>query len=116
VPEGAEAGIIRAGLEHVYAVAFSPDGRWLATGSREKSALGTFWKQLTGNRLKGGRSPTVHVWKAADRSLQLALAENDDDVHGVAFSPDGRSLAAGSDEGALRVWQLEPLAGAGSRP
>ncbi len=92
--------------EHVYSVAFSPDGRWLASGGREKGALGTLWKQITGNRLRGRRRGTVRLWRVADGALQQVLAESWDDVASVAFSPDGKWLACGSEDRNVTLWRL----------
>ncbi|MFI5454569.1 MAG: protein kinase [Isosphaerales bacterium] len=67
----------------VRSVAFSPDGRQLA------SACG------------GG---TVKIWNASDGKEVLTLREPMVDVTGVAFNPDGRQLAVGSLDGGIRVW------------
>ena len=65
----------------VKALAFSPDGRNLASGSAD---------------------PAVMMWDVTDRTRPLRLAilpgHGDNRVTSVAFSPDGRTLAAGSRE------------------
>lgn len=80
--------------------------KWLASAGREKSAAGTFWKQITGNRFKGGNSPTVRLWRVSDGALQQAIADNDDDVFAVAISPNGRWMAATSNDGGIKLWRL----------
>ena len=69
----------------VSGVAFSPDGRLLATASADKAArlLDTWWDS-TGEPLR-------------------TLA-HDSRVSGVAFSPDGRLLATASEDKAARLW------------
>jgi WD40 repeat protein len=67
----------------------------------------TFWKQLTGNRLKGRNSPTVRLWRVSDGKLEQALADNDDDVFSVTISPDAHWLAAIGEDGDVRVWLLQ---------
>ena len=59
----------------VYSVAFSPDGKRLATGSSDR---------------------TVKLWDAATGQETLTLKGHSDSVVSVAFSPDGKRLATGS--------------------
>ena len=71
-----------------FGVAFSPDGRLLATASLDGTAR--LWDPATGEHR---RTLTGHTgW-----------------VHGVAFSPDGRLLATASDDGTARLW--DPASG-----
>jgi WD40 repeat protein len=65
-------------------VAFSPDGKVLATAVRDSAVL---WELPSGNRkatLKG------HV----------------QDVMGIAFSPDGKTLATGGDDQKVKLWNV----------
>ena len=68
-----------------WGVAFSPDGRLLATASSDETAR--VWDPATGGCL---RTLTGHTLP----------------VHAVAFSPDGRLLATASDDKTARVWEL----------
>ncbi|HIP99492.1 TPA: PKD domain-containing protein, partial [Candidatus Bipolaricaulota bacterium] len=70
----------------VLSVAFSPDGRYLASGSRDD---------------------TVRLWDAATGELLYTLEGHTDGVESVAFSPDGRYLASGSDDGTVLLWDME---------
>ena len=74
----------------VCAVAFSPDGRRLASV---------------------GDDGTVRVWDPATGAGLAILAGHDGTVAAVAFSPDGRRLASVGDDGTVRVW--DPATGAG---
>jgi len=68
----------------VWDVAFSPDGRLLATA--------------------GGRDQTVRLWSVATGQSMHTLAGHTGMVRAVAFSPDGRLLASGSHDKTVRLW------------
>jgi len=70
----------------VKAVAISPDGKILATGSRDKTIK--LWDQQTGMEIR-------------------SLFGHEHTVNGLAFSPDGQFIASSSADGTSRVWQIE---------
>jgi WD40 repeat protein len=77
----------------VTALAISPGGRILASGSSDNAIR--FWSLETGERL--------HLF--AGRSLWSGDGHGEG-ISTLAFSPDGETLASGSDDGTIKWWDL----------
>jgi WD40 repeat protein len=70
----------------VFTIAFSPDGKTLASGSSDN---------------------TVILWDVASRKpVGRPLSMHKSTVFCVAFSPDGKILASGDGEGTINLWDL----------
>jgi WD40 repeat protein len=69
-------------------VAFSPDGRLLAGGSR---------------------SGNLKIWQVASGQALATVNAHQGSVYGLAFSPDGRTLATVGEDHLGRLWDLAGL-------
>jgi mono/diheme cytochrome c family protein len=76
--------------ERTYSLAFSPDGKLLASGSGTPAQVGE-----------------VKLWNPKTGEVVKDLLTTSDSVFCVAFSPDGKRLAAGGADRAIRVWNVE---------
>ena len=77
----------------VYALAISPDGRWLFTGSEDK--FGFLWDL-----------PAITESPDSPAAPSFALAEHQDAIFTAAFSHDGRWLFTGDKGGGLFRWDM----------
>ena len=125
--EGVDNG--PSSVEGVKSVAFSPDGKTLAsgggdnvihlwdidTGEINRTLIGhTHWVfslafSPDGKTLaSGGVDSVINLWDAHTGEHKKTLNGHTTWVRSIAFSPDGKTLVSGSDDGTVLIWEIDP--------
>jgi WD40 repeat protein len=132
--EGIQRNSEQNRLQHtdsVNSAAFSPDGKMIVTGRREKNVR--LWDATTGKPMgpsllghteavssvafspdgkmivSGGGESTVRLWDVTTRKpIGPPLLGHTEVVSSVAFSPDGKMIVSGGGESTVRLWAASP--------
>lgn len=111
----------------VHSVAFSPDGRRLATGHMDASM--SIWDMESGREMHdwyvagcstmdvefspcgtvlatAQQDGKVHLWEVESRRALARIGPHEGAALTVAFNPaDGATIATGGEDGAIRIWR-----------
>ena len=122
-------------MDEVWSVTVSRDGKYIVSGSADKTTR--IWDAKTGKLLKslwdhiggvkavtfspdGARIVTacediVKVW-SAETGQELLTISQDTNVESLAFSPNGETIAACTDDGNIKLWRTTRLDGGYDTP
>ena len=125
--EGLDNG--HSSVEGVKSVAFSTDGKTLASGGGDNVIhlwdIGTGKRKMTlvghthwvfslafspdGKTLASGSVDSdIRLWDPHTGEPKKTLTGHGDWVRSIAFSPDGKTLVSGSDDGSVLIWKMNP--------
>ena len=121
----------------IYALALSPDGKTLATGSYDQKIK--LWNVEQGKEIRtlsghngcvfalafrpdgkilasASADRTVKLWDVASGERRDTLSQSLKEVYAVAFSPDGKRLWAGGGDNRIRIWEVSEAAAETTNP
>ena len=127
VATGEDKAILIGHTTRVNSIAYSPDGKTIATTGWHRDNTVRLWDTQTGQNIFTGRmqmpwdtfvvfSPdgttyaaaaadnTVHLWDGKTSSHKITLTGHTKQVACAAYSPDSQTLATGSYDATIRLW------------
>jgi len=128
-----EAGILSGHKATVNSIAYSPDGKWMASGSQDKTVrlldanTGEHIRTLSGHRgavysvafrpdskiLAAASWGSVYLWetntgrKLRELDQRPIVKADTPHIYTVAFSPDGNTIVTGGFYGTLFLWDVD---------
>jgi WD40 repeat protein len=131
---GRKAGSLKSAAKFVESIAYSRDGRWLASGyvegtirlwdtatQKKKFSLSGYVSQLDSLSVSpnglwiasgGRRDSSIKIWSLESGSLAHSLKSENNEVQALAFSHDGLRLAASGEkysatvEASVEIWEV----------
>jgi WD40 repeat protein/serine/threonine protein kinase len=129
VATGREIATLKGHIDAIYSLAFSSDGKKLASGSGSADRTVKLWDTATGLELatlkghghrvlsiafspdgkkvaSGCYDRSVKLWDTSS-GRELATLKHGHAVWAVAFSPDGKMLVSGSEDREVKLWNVD---------
>ncbi|NET02667.1 MAG: TIR domain-containing protein [Sphaerospermopsis sp. SIO1G1] len=123
-----ERNILEGHNYRVISVSYSPDGKTLASGSRDKTIK--LWDIETGKQIRtlighnsyvnsisyspdgktlasGSFDNTIILWDVKTGKQILTLIGHNSTVNSISYSPDGKRLASGSGDNTIILWDVK---------
>ncbi len=116
-------------LSQVVCVAFSPDGKLIASGTKDKTAH--IWDATTGEEklairhglyitdvafspdgktlATAGNVRNIYLWDVEMGKRRMVIRRHKSDISSVAYSPDGTLLALGSKSGDITIYDVDTM-------
>ena len=108
----AERHVLKGHGSPVTAVAWSPDGRMLASACEEQVRVPMpYIKYVSSGQSRRPteriRSGAVRLWQADSGKECAVLTGHEGSIHALSFHPDGKLLASAGDDGLIRLWDAK---------
>ena len=106
VTTGAIVKTISGHADRVTALAFSPDGTHLASGSNIGSVRGRLDKKSNQGVEQRNEDP-IRMWDIATGAIVMELAGHTGSVRSLVFTQGGEYLVSGSQDKTIKIWNVE---------